>query len=219
MKTLLIALGLGLALVHLGLMFSTTSLSPTSIHIGTALVGVAFAVVAWAYSNSPATAKPPLPPESPKLVPPPKTAPSAPTLTPRSEPVRAEAEIVAFLGLLQEKGRLIDFLREDLTGASDGQVGTAARVVHAGCRAVLDEYLEIIPVRTEAEGSKITLTVGYDIAAYRLLGSVSAQPPYQGTLLHPGWQVKTLKLPRVTGVHPSRPLPVLAPAEVEIAKS
>jgi len=217
MKTLLIALGLGLALVHLGLMVSTSSVSPAPIHIGTALAGLAIAVLAWAYSPAPVPHA--LPVESPKPATPVSTEPPTPTPTPLLEPVRADAEIVAFLGLLQEKGRLIDFLREDLAGASDDQVGTAARVVHAGCRTVLDEYLEIVPVRTEAEGSRITLTAGYDATAYRLLGSVSAQPPYQGTLLHPGWQVKSLKLPRVTGVHASRPLPVLAPAEVEISKS
>jgi hypothetical protein len=49
---------------------------------------------------------------------------------------QAETEIVSFLGLLQERGRLVDFLMEDITSYDDAQVGAAARVVHQGCKAV-----------------------------------------------------------------------------------
>ena len=61
-----------------------------------------------------------------------------------------------------------------------------------------------------------SVRAGYDAAAHRLLGSVPAQPPYTGTLLHPGWKVVSLKLPRVTGTTAERPWPVLAPAEVQV---
>ena len=44
------------------------------------------------------------------------TAPAKPA----TPPPRAEAEIVAFLALLQEHGRLVDFAKEDITAASDG---------------------------------------------------------------------------------------------------
>ena len=144
----------------------------------------------------------------PAKAPEPITAPTAP---------RPEAEIVAFLALLQEHGRLVDFVREDVAGASDQQLGSAARVVHAGCRKVLDEYFDIQPLREDQEGERVVLENGYDTAAHRLIGSVPDQPPYKGKLLHPGWVARSVRLPRVTGGTAQRPWPVLAPAEVEIA--
>ena len=141
--------------------------------------------------------------------------PPAPT-TPLPPPPRPEAEIVAFLALLQEQARLVDFAKEDVTAASDAQLGAAARVVHSGCRKVLDEYFDITPLRTEQEGAPLMLEAGYDAPAHRLLGSVPAHAPYKGKLMHPGWIARTVKLPRVTGTTDARPWPVLAPAEVEI---
>jgi hypothetical protein len=136
---------------------------------------------------------------------------------PAIPPPRAEAEIVAFLALLQEHGRLVDFAKEDIAGASDAQIGSAARVVHSGCRKVLDEYFEINPLQTAAEGTSLTLEAGYDAPTFRLLGSVPENPPYKGKLLHPGWVAQSVKLPRVTGTTEKRPWPVLAPAEVEVS--
>ncbi len=135
---------------------------------------------------------------------------------PATPPPRAEAEIVAFLSLLQEHGRLVDFVKEDIAAASDAQIGSAARVVHAGCRKVLDEYFEITSLQTAAEGTSLTLEAGYDAPAYRLLGSVPENTPYKGKLLHPGWIAQSVKLPRVTGTTDARPWPVLAPAEIEV---
>ena len=145
-----------------------------------------------------------------------KIATPPPPTTPPPPPPRPEAEIVAFLALLQEQARLVDFAKEDVTAASDSQLGAAARVVHSGCRKVLDEYFDIAPLRTELEGAPLTLESGYDAPAHRLLGSVPPHAPYQGKLVHPGWIARTVKLPRVTGTTDARPWPVLAPAEVEI---
>ena len=142
-------------------------------------------------------------------------APTAPIAAHPS--IRPETEIVAFLALLQEHGRLVDFVREDVAGATDQQLGSAARVVHAGCRKVLGEYFDIQPLREEQEGDRVVLEPGFDAAAHRLLGSVPDQPPYKGKLVHPGWVARSVKLPRVTGVTEQRPWPVLAPAEVELS--
>jgi len=139
-------------------------------------------------------------------------------IAPPLAPPRPEAEIAAFLALLQENGRLVDFAKEDITAATDQQLGAAARVVHAGCRKVLSDYFEISPLRTENEGAAVTLEPGYDAPAHRLLGSVPPNPPYSGKLIHPGWIAKSIKLPRVTGTTDQRPWPVLAPAEIEISK-
>ena len=142
-----------------------------------------------------------------------------PPCAPPPPPPRAEAEIVAFLALLQEQGRLVDFVKEDVAGASDQQLGVAARVVHAGCRKVLEEYFEIAAIHTGNEGDNVVLASGYDAAAHRLLGAVPENPPYTGKLLHPGWVARSVKLPRVTGTTDQRPWPVLAPAEVELGAS
>src|SRR6516225_1466269 len=62
-----------------------------------------------------------------------------PTLSPN----QSNAEVVNFLAILQEKGRLVDFLMDDIKSYSDAQVGAAARVLHEGCKAVLLEHFEI----------------------------------------------------------------------------
>ena len=47
------------------------------------------------------------------------------------------------LGLLQQEGRLIDFLEEDIAPYSDAQVGAAVRAIHAGCRTALHQRMQI----------------------------------------------------------------------------
>ena len=74
--------------------------------------------------------------------------------------------------MLQEKGRLVDFLMDDINAYSDAQVGAAARVVHAGCKGVLQEHFSINAVRTEPEGSTVQVPAGYSADAYRLVGKI-----------------------------------------------
>jgi hypothetical protein len=128
---------------------------------------------------------------------------------------QAEAEVVTFLGLLQEKGRFVDFIMDDITAYNDQQVGAAARAVHGGCRAVVQEHLDIRPVRGEAEGSTVTVQPGYAADEYRLSGRIGGEPPFSGTLVHRGWRAESVKLPRVLKVQGDR-LPTIAPAEVEL---
>ena len=193
--------GLVLALNAIAFFYPEPDLK-AGIEITSALLGLVvlfFAARSSSQQAAPAAASTPVPPCAP---PPP--------------PPRAEAEIVAFLALLQEQGRLVDFVKEDVAAASDQQLGAAARVVHAGCRKVLEEYFDIATVQTGNEGDNVVLVNGYDAAAHRLLGAVPENPPYTGKLLHPGWLARSVKLPRVTGTTEQRPWPVLAPAEVEI---
>jgi hypothetical protein len=117
------------------------------------------------------------------------------------------------LGLLQQQGRFIDFLEEDVSGFSDTDVGAAARVVHQGCRKALREHFKIVPIRPEPEGSRITLPEGYDASLIRLAGNVVGKPPYNGNLVHRGWRVNESALPKVAEGHDVR---VLAAAEVEL---
>jgi len=127
----------------------------------------------------------------------------------------AEAEIVSFLALLQDKGRLVDFLMDDVNVYDDAQVGAASRIVHAGCKAALLEHFQIRPVREEGEGTRVRIEPGYTADEYRLLGAISGSAPFVGTLVHHGWKVDAVKLPHVLGS--AGRLPTIAPAEVELA--
>ena len=128
---------------------------------------------------------------------------------------QAEAEIATFLGILQEKGRFVDFLMEDITRYDDKQVGAVARVVHAGCRDALREHADIAPVRDEAEGSLVTIQAGYGADEYRFVGKISGEAPFKGKLVHRGWRARSVKLPRVLKPQGDR-LPTIAPAEVDL---
>jgi len=144
-----------------------------------------------------------------------EAADSAAVKVPSTAPNAGAAEVVAFLATLQEKGRLVDFLEDDITGYSDAQVGAAARVVHQGCKAVLHQYFRIVPVRAENEGARVTVTAGYAADEYRLVGKISGQAPFSGTLMHRGWKADAVMLPRVLSPDDNR-LPTIAPAEVEL---
>ena len=128
---------------------------------------------------------------------------------------QAEAEVASFLAMLQDKGRLIDFLMDDINAYDDAQVGAAARVVHAGCKTVLREHLRIVPVRQESEGSTIQVPRGYQADEYRLAGKIAGEAPFSGVLVHRGWKAVSVKLPRILR-EPAGGLPTLAPAEVEL---
>jgi hypothetical protein len=146
-----------------------------------------------------------------------QTATPALTPVPIPPPVpatkQAEAEVVAFFGLLQEKGRLVDFLMEDITSYEDSEVGAAARVIHQGCRQVLQEYFHIAAISDAAEGTQVTVPASYSADEYRLVGKLSGEPPFTGTLLHKGWKTEFVKLPRIVN---TQRLPSIAPAEVEL---
>ncbi|MCB1769245.1 MAG: DUF2760 domain-containing protein [Candidatus Competibacteraceae bacterium] len=117
------------------------------------------------------------------------------------------------LALLQQEGRFIDFLEENVTTYSDAEIGGAARVVHEGCRKVIRDHLQIAPVREETEGARLVLPDGFNATAVRLTGNVVGQPPFTGTLMHRGWRVTDIRLPKLAEGHDIR---VLAPAEVEL---
>jgi len=150
-----------------------------------------------------------------------KTAPPAPAAEPAPrapEPPQAscaDAEVVQLLAMFQEKGRLVDFLMDDINAYADAQVGAAARVVHAGCKAVLKEHFSIHPVRTEQEGTTVQVPIGYSADAYRLVGKIAGSAPFSGVLVHRGWKTDTVKLPRLMR-GAADPLPAIAPAEVDV---
>jgi hypothetical protein len=149
----------------------------------------------------------------PTPAPPPAPAAAAPA--PRASVLKEPNPDAALqlLALLQRDARLIDFVGEDLGGYADAQIGAAARLVHEGCAKVLREHFSLVPVRDEAEGSRVTLQAGFDAAAVRVTGNVVGQPPFAGSLRHRGWRVTEVRLPKLAEQHDAR---VVAPAEVEL---
>ncbi|MCK9622855.1 MAG: DUF2760 domain-containing protein [Methylobacter sp.] len=117
------------------------------------------------------------------------------------------------LGLLQKEARFIDFIKEDIAAFSDSDIGVAARVVHEGCNKAINEHFTLAAVRNEQEGSKIILPESFDAATVRLTGNIVGNAPFTGTLVHKGWQVTDIKLPKLTLGHNTA---IVAPAEVEL---
>ncbi|MEI6706641.1 MAG: DUF2760 domain-containing protein [Methylococcales bacterium] len=117
------------------------------------------------------------------------------------------------LGLLQKEARFIDFIEEDIAAYSDADIGIAARVVHEGCRKAINEHFTLAAVRSEVEGNKITLQQGFDAATVRLTGNIVGTAPFTGTLIHKGWQVTNVRLPKLTQGHNAA---IIAAAEVEL---
>lgn len=121
---------------------------------------------------------------------------------------------VQMLAVLQREGRLIDFLKEDLSLYDDAQIGAAVRSIHQGCVKAMAEYVDLNPIFEEEEGSQVTVSPGFDSKAIRLTGNVVGDPPFKGTLRHRGWRVDRVQLPLPTSEQKKDW--VLAPAEIEV---
>jgi hypothetical protein len=130
-------------------------------------------------------------------------------------PQTSPQSAVQMLAILQREGRLVDFLREDLGPYSDDQIGAAVRSIHQGCRAALQEHLDLRPILEEAEGNEVPVPPDFDPRAIRLTGNVSGDPPFKGILKHHGWRVVRIDLPRISTLQETDW--ILTPAEVEIA--
>ena len=117
------------------------------------------------------------------------------------------------LALLQKEARFIDFIKEDVSNYSDSDIGIAARVVHEGCNKAVNQYFTLSSVRTDTEGSKVTLAKGFNASEVRLIGNVVGQAPFSGTLVHQGWQVTDIRLPKLTAGYNAS---IIAAAEVEL---
>ena len=117
------------------------------------------------------------------------------------------------LALLQQSSRLIDFLKDDISAYDDAQVGAAVRQIHKDCGKSLEELVTIRPVMEHVEGQKIHIPRGYDPVKIKVMGNVKGEPPFEGILVHKGWQVHKRSLPIKVG---DQVTDVICPAEVEI---
>ena len=129
------------------------------------------------------------------------------------------ADALILLSMLQSKGRLVDFLMEDISGYDDAQVSAAARFVHQGCRSVLREHASIEPVAPRSEGEEIVVEGGYNPLQIKLIGKIG-DPPMRGVLLHRGWKTSFLKLPQRAGNGNGHEDGfIISPAEVEVVSN
>ncbi|QUM85169.1 MULTISPECIES: DUF2760 domain-containing protein [unclassified Moritella] len=117
------------------------------------------------------------------------------------------------LSLLQNEARFVDFIQEDLTGATDEQIGAAARIIHTGSKKVINEYFTFTPIRTEEEESQVTVAEGFNPSEIKLIGNVLGSAPYRGILVHQGWKISNVNLPKLAQGHNAN---IVAAAEVEL---
>jgi len=132
-------------------------------------------------------------------------APAAPT-------VRTSDGALQLLAILQRDSRLVDFLMEDIAGASDDQIGAAVREIHDQCRDAVGRYVKLEPVIDGVEGT-YAKAPGSDANLVKFVGNVPAQPPAGGTLRHKGWRATKVDLPAMPARQDAT---VIAPAEIEI---
>ncbi len=136
---------------------------------------------------------------------------AAPAAEVPAAPPSADAAL-RLLALLQQEGRLIDFLEEDIAPYDDAQVGAAVRAIHQGCRQVLQERLQLERIIDREDGATVDVPEGFDPAAIRVTGNVAGSPPFRGTLEHAGWRAVKIALPESTTA-----ATIIAPAEVEVS--
>lgn len=117
------------------------------------------------------------------------------------------------LSLLQKDARFIDFIHEDITAYSDQEVGVIARTVHGGCNKVINDHFTLAPICPDKENSPITIHHDFDADAFFLTGNITGQAPFTGTLIHKGWKITEIKLPKISENHNVR---IITPAEVEL---
>ena len=131
------------------------------------------------------------------------------------KPEALQAEVVGFLSLLQKQGRFLDFVMGDISKYPDDKVGAAARIVHQGCLKVLDDYFEMAPVYTTAEGAIVSITSDDNPRSYTILGKGGDSLPLKGKLVHKGWKTSRVNLPSRTNLSDADRT-IIAPAELEI---
>src|SRR5262249_13830287 len=90
---------------------------------------------------------------------------------PPPEPPKRSAEPLRLLTLLQREGRLLDFLLEDVSAATDDQLGAGVRDIHRDAQAAIKKHLVLEPVLSQAEGETVEVPPGFDPSAIRLTGN------------------------------------------------
>jgi hypothetical protein len=129
-------------------------------------------------------------------------------------PPKPSGAPLRMLAILQAEARLVDFLMEDISAASPEQIGNAVIEVHKKAQDALKRHAVIETILPGNEGDATTVPAGFDPSAVRVVGNVAGSPPFSGSINHPGWKVRELKVaPPPAGADEF----VLQPAEVQVA--
>ncbi|MBS3809145.1 MAG: DUF2760 domain-containing protein [Desulfobacterales bacterium] len=118
------------------------------------------------------------------------------------------------LSVLQRQGRLVDFLKEDLSAYGDAQIGAAVRSIHENCSETIEKHFAPRGIIDKEEGQQVTVAADFDPSSIKLTGNVTGEPPFTGILRHRGWRAGRLELPVLSGRSDPR---IIAPAEVEVS--
>lgn len=172
---------------------------------------IALASGALGFTMSPTSSQPaPTPEAKSEPEPQPAVIPPAPEPAPKGIPTDG----LVLVSQLQEKGRFLDFLMDDISAYPDAQVGAAARVIHQGCKGVITTAFAPQPVSSSPEGTQISLEADYNTHNYRVSGELSGEAPYTVTLQHKGWKPTQCILPEFQGTLSSPNEYTFAPAQV-----
>jgi hypothetical protein len=134
-------------------------------------------------------------------------------------------ETLVLLSLFQEKGRLIDFIQRDIATFSDEEVGRVARFVHQGVNSVFRDCISVEPLASQLEGELVVLEKGYDPAVFAILrdpspgeqsSSDSDAPPYSGKVVHRGWKIKSINIPKLIANQDEAGVAVIAPVLIKV---
>lgn len=117
------------------------------------------------------------------------------------------------LNMLQEKGRLIDFLMEDIKNYDDSQVGAAVRSIHEECQKIIKEHFKFKSVVNVVEGNEFLVNENFNPNQIKLIGNVGSKPPFKGIVRHSGWYIEEIKFPNRSTTTDKN---VIMPAEIEI---
>lgn len=117
------------------------------------------------------------------------------------------------LSVLQEEGRFLDFLNEELDEFEDDEIGAAVRSIHKGCKESLKKYLKIEPLIEDEEDSVIEIPKGFNPDKIKLTGNVVGEPPFKAIVRHRGFRAYDINLPELKNIDDAS---FLVPAEVEV---
>src|SRR5690348_4761072 len=105
-----------IAILALNALATATAAGGINFYASIASLTIALALLAWLFLDKGKASEPKQP----------KTESAKPIPVPGADEEAAGTEIVSFFAMLQERGRFIDFLMDDVTAYDDAQVGAAA---------------------------------------------------------------------------------------------
>lgn len=124
--------------------------------------------------------------------------------------------ILYLISMLQEKGRLLDFVMDDISTYRDEDVGRVSRIVHQGVKEVFTKIMDIKSIHAGVEGEKITLNGAADFSSYKLIGTGTKTPPLTGVVVHKGWKLEKFNLPKISSTVDQTSNMIIQAVEVEV---